>query len=397
MKNEQSRRKLIDTAEALSYYTGVRIRLEKDFLTLLESFSRESFLQELQPLYTRDALLDTARSIGPGRIRVIPDPLGTRTLLFFIRREMILIGPYVESEFDSEKLPDAIAVNPDLLAPFRLYRSGLPICSTEEVLRAARTLIVAAGLSTEKYELWAGESVSYEVPDRKDAVIPLSVRTEQRYRIEHELTGCIERGDAAGAKKALQQMLTAPREGLRLSLWSAESSQAIMRTIVRLAAARSGLAPMIVDAISQEYAQRMKQIGSDPYKTPPLLERMIEELCLEIRKMKIQNYSQLTQKVLYYIGASPASPYTLPGLAAQLGVSESTLSHRLKEDTGRTLSDLVRQERGRAAVRLLLETSLPIQEIAAQVGYPDNNYFVKVFRSLYGATPSEFRKRFSGR
>ena len=397
MKNEQSRRKLIDTAEALSYYTGVRIRLEKDFLTLLESFSRESFLQELQPLYTKDALLDIARTMTPGRIRVIPDPLGTWAILFFIRREMILIGPYVESEFDSEKVPDVITAHPDLLAPFRLYRSGLPICSTEEALRAARTLIVSAGLSTEKYELWAGESVSYEMPDLKDAVIPLSVRTEQRYRIEYELTGCIERGDAAGAKKALQQMLTAPREGLRLSLWSAESSQAIMRTIVRLAAARSGLAPMIVDAISQEYAQHMKQIGSDPYRMPPLLERMIEELSLEIRKMKIQNYSQLTQKVLYYIGASPASPYTLPSLAAQLGVSESTLSHRLKEDTGRTLSDLVRQERGRAAVRLLLETSLPIQEIAAQVGYPDNNYFVKVFRSLYSTTPGEFRKRFSGR
>ena len=113
MKNEQSRRKLSDTAEALSFYTGVRIRLGHDFLTYLEEFSRESFMPELQPLYTKDALLNIARTMAPGKIRVIPDPLGTSAILFFIRREMILIGPYVESAFDSEKVPDVITAQPN--------------------------------------------------------------------------------------------------------------------------------------------------------------------------------------------------------------------------------------------------------------------------------------------
>ena len=35
--------------------------------------------------------------------------------------------------------------------------------------------------------------------------------------------------------------------------------------------------------------------------------------------------------------------------------------------------------------------SEPIQEISSYVGYPDNNYFVKVFKAQYGLTPSEYR------
>ena len=41
---------------------------------------------------------------------------------------------------------------------------------------------------------------------------------------------------------------------------------------------------------------------------------------------------------------------------------------------------------------MLKETALQIQEISAYVGYPDNNYFIKVFKKIYNMTPSEYRK-----
>ena len=68
------------------------------------------------------------------------------------------------------------------------------------------------------------------------------------------------------------------------------------------------------------------------------------------------------------------------------------LSKQFKEETGRTISDTIRQLRCGQAARLLRETDTPIAEISAYVGYPDSNYFIKVFKKTLGMTPSESRK-----
>ncbi len=52
----------------------------------------------------------------------------------------------------------------------------------------------------------------------------------------------------------------------------------------------------------------------------------------------------------------------------------------------------IRQLRCGQAARLLRETDTPIAEISAYVGYPDSNYFIKVFKKTLGMTPSEYRK-----
>jgi AraC-like DNA-binding protein len=49
------------------------------------------------------------------------------------------------------------------------------------------------------------------------------------------------------------------------------------------------------------------------------------------------------------------------------------------------------QVRIRNAQRLLLETNLPINQVAEMVGCPDANYFSRLFRQQVGASPAEFR------
>ena len=53
----------------------------------------------------------------------------------------------------------------------------------------------------------------------------------------------------------------------------------------------------------------------------------------------------------------------------------------------------IRRLRCQEAAQMLKKTDLPIQEISFYVGYPDNNYFVKVFRSEYGVTPTDYRSK----
>ena len=49
----------------------------------------------------------------------------------------------------------------------------------------------------------------------------------------------------------------------------------------------------------------------------------------------------------------------------------------------------VRMERAR---ELLLDPGIKIQDISQRVGYSDNNYFSKAFRTYYGISPTAFRQ-----
>ena len=42
--------------------------------------------------------------------------------------------------------------------------------------------------------------------------------------------------------------------------------------------------------------------------------------------------------------------------------------------------------------QLLSETNLSIKEITAEIGYNDQNYFSRIFKSKYGLSPKEYRK-----
>lgn len=56
------------------------------------------------------------------------------------------------------------------------------------------------------------------------------------------------------------------------------------------------------------------------------------------------------------------------------------------------ISDYVRQQRLIKAKKLLVSTDLPVSQIAAAVGIPDTNYFIRTFKQLQGVTPLQYRK-----
>ena len=78
---------------------------------------------------------------------------------------------------------------------------------------------------------------------------------------------------------------------------------------------------------------------------------------------------------------------------AALSISKSKLYSICRAETGRTVGELICQRRMDAARTLLATTDDSVRRIAETVGYPDFNYFAKVFRRTCGMTPSEYRSR----
>lgn len=79
-------------------------------------------------------------------------------------------------------------------------------------------------------------------------------------------------------------------------------------------------------------------------------------------------------------------------LAKVAGLSRAHFSRSFAAMTGLAPAQYVLQERMKRAAKLLLANrETPVKEIAALSGIPDNNYFAKVFRRIYGISPTDFR------
>jgi len=81
---------------------------------------------------------------------------------------------------------------------------------------------------------------------------------------------------------------------------------------------------------------------------------------------------------------------TIPGLAYELAMSESTLLRQLKRLTGLSPIQYVQAVRLEEARHLLeSRTVKSVTEVAAKVGYPDARSFGRSFRTRFGKLPSE--------
>ena len=59
---------------------------------------------------------------------------------------------------------------------------------------------------------------------------------------------------------------------------------------------------------------------------------------------------------------------------------------------GTSVYSYLRTYRLQVAQKLLLETELPVTEIASKIGYENPNKFTSAFKEMYGSSPTEFRK-----
>lgn len=96
--------------------------------------------------------------------------------------------------------------------------------------------------------------------------------------------------------------------------------------------------------------------------------------------------------ILYYI-QQHYNNITLAHLSEFFNYSERHISRVLKKYTGCSFTELTHQVRLNKAADLLLTTTLPVTDIAAQIGYNDCSFFYRLFHSAYGTTPAQYRQK----
>lgn len=118
---------------------------------------------------------------------------------------------------------------------------------------------------------------------------------------------------------------------------------------------------------------------------------MFRSYCKLVNKNSSKRYSKLVQQAVVVIEADPAAELNLHKIAEKLNVSNVYLSSMFKKETGKTITEYIREKRLSYAVYLLRSTNLQIQTIALRCGIVDVQYFSKLFKKHTGKTPTEFR------
>ena len=92
-----------------------------------------------------------------------------------------------------------------------------------------------------------------------------------------------------------------------------------------------------------------------------------------------------------YIDANYDKPMTLADIARASHLSVSRLAHVFKDQMGVTIIDYVTSVRIEHAKHLLLATDRSCTEICFEVGYNNQSYFTRTFKSVVGMTPRQFK------
>ena len=80
-------------------------------------------------------------------------------------------------------------------------------------------------------------------------------------------------------------------------------------------------------------------------------------------------------------------------LQYELNVSEKTLYRHIKQLTGLTPIEYIRNIRMNRAALLLKEGNFTVSEVMYMVGFSNSGYFSKCFNAVYKTTPAKYKQK----
>ena len=96
-------------------------------------------------------------------------------------------------------------------------------------------------------------------------------------------------------------------------------------------------------------------------------------------------------KIVEYLNEHIEESITIDTLTKEFVINRNKLNDLFMKQSSMTCLNYLLNLRIDLAKILLTKTEIPITEISSRVGYPDSNYFTKVFRKSVGMTPSKYR------
>ncbi len=321
-------------------------------------------------------------------------------------RKVLFVGPYLCAPLHSRdllELGEQLGIRPDRQKYFEEFYASIPVLSENERLFTMLDSFCEYIWNSASFAIAdvTEENLFSPVPDNKpvrnetyDDILAHAKTLETRYDFENELIRAVMLGQrhkeslmsTAFGEQAFEKRVADPvRNGKNYCI--------IMNTLLRKAAEQGGVHPVHIDALSSDFAMKIESVAA-VREISELMKQMFGSYCDLVYRHSIKKHSPIVQKALLLIDADLSQELSLCALAKHLGLSSGHLATTFKKETGKTLSEYVRQKRIRHAMYLLHTTNLQIQTVAQHCGILDVQYFSKLFKNQVGKTPKEYRAAF---
>lgn len=173
--------------------------------------------------------------------------------------------------------------------------------------------------------------------------------------------------------------------------------------------------PIILLTSKSEYTDRIEglEMGVDGYLSKPFVVDELDAMILNlienrlllkgkfsgkqdqdenIKPIEVEaNDEVLMKKIMRVINDNIDDPdLNVEKLAKEVGISRVQLHRKMKQLTGISTGDFIRNIRLKQAATLLRENKINISQVAYAVGFASHTHFSAAFKKFYGVTPSEF-------
>lgn len=208
-----------------------------------------------------------------------------------------------------------------------------------------------------------------------------------------KLVYCISHGDLTGFAELLTQIDTVPfpqgqisgmKEQRRIaygSIFAAEN-----------AAFLSGISADMLERTREYYLDRIDR-AADPNELQRLLASAMFDFTKHVREfLKEKTDNPAIGRAVEYIRANLNTKLVAEDIAAAIHVTPHYLFTNFKQETGKTLTEFINEEKIKKACYYIVFTDKSFAEIANFLSFSSQSYFQSVFKKVMGKTPNEWKK-----
>ena len=180
--------------------------------------------------------------------------------------------------------------------------------------------------------------------------------------------------------------------------------------------------PVILLTSKNEVSDRIEGLrrGADAYIEKPFnideLHVLVDNLVDNVRRLKGKfsgaqkqedkveyapvkgNDDILMERIMRSVNEHISDPsFNVEALTHDVGISRAQLHRKMKEMTGISTGDFIRNLRLEKAARLISENKINVTQVSYDVGFSNQSHFSTVFHKHFGMTPTEYAAKYSAK
>jgi len=322
-------------------------------------------------------------------------------------RGALVAGPVLliaQDEFLDDEMPRHMVMTPEKRRKLAASLEEIPRVSTERAQALADQLLYTASWITG----WDARTLS-ESESRASQMARIAERIQQlkdeeegsgktSYPIDKEraLLRSIAHGDKSESAALLNELLGSLYFSTGADLGTMKVRTRELVVLLSRAAMDGGADPESIFGLNLRSHDDVNDFRSVD-QLSHWLGGMLQKYVSSVFDVQAVRHRDVILRAMSYIRRHFTEKVSLEEVAEEVSLSTTYFSRLFKEEAEQSFKVYLNNLRIEEAKNLLVETDTPLIEVASRVGFEDQSYFSRVFRSVVGISPGRFRRTADGR